>query len=94
MFFFFQAEDGIRVYDVTGVQTCALPISAHAKDVFVHHRAEVIEAVPADRLLVFDVSEGWDPLCKHLDRPAPAEPFPRVNTTKEFWELIDGATSA
>ena len=27
-FFFFQAEDGIRDYDVTGVQTCALPISA------------------------------------------------------------------
>jgi len=26
MFFFFQAEDGIRVRDVTGVQTCALPI--------------------------------------------------------------------
>ena len=26
-FFFFQAEDGIRDYDVTGVQTCALPIS-------------------------------------------------------------------
>src|SRR3989454_3205777 len=26
-FFFFQAEDGIRVYRVTGVQTCALPIS-------------------------------------------------------------------
>src|SRR2546426_9451904 len=28
MFFFFQAEDGIRDYKVTGVQTCALPISA------------------------------------------------------------------
>src|SRR5437667_5733568 len=27
-FFFFQAEDGIRDRDVTGVQTCALPISA------------------------------------------------------------------
>ena len=26
VFFFFQAEDGIRDYDVTGVQTCALPI--------------------------------------------------------------------
>src|SRR3989442_8821547 len=26
-FFFFQAEDGIRDADVTGVQTCALPIS-------------------------------------------------------------------
>src|SRR6266851_5555955 len=29
-FFFFQAEDGIRDRDVTGVQTCALPISAPA----------------------------------------------------------------
>ena len=29
LFFFFQAEDGIRDYKVTGVQTCALPISCH-----------------------------------------------------------------
>src|SRR5438445_13765419 len=29
MFFFFQAEDGIRDIGVTGVQTCALPISAY-----------------------------------------------------------------
>src|SRR3989454_11228184 len=28
--FFFQAEDGIRDYKVTGVQTCALPISSHS----------------------------------------------------------------
>src|SRR3989454_6552841 len=28
LFFFFQAEDGIRDYKVTGVQTCALPISS------------------------------------------------------------------
>src|SRR2546426_8447965 len=30
-FFFFQAEDGIRDYKVTGVQTCALPIYPHAR---------------------------------------------------------------
>src|SRR5256885_7818712 len=30
VFFFFQAEDGIRDYKVTGVQTCALPISTKA----------------------------------------------------------------
>src|SRR5690606_40728722 len=29
--FFFQAEDGIRVFHVTGVQTCALPISAASR---------------------------------------------------------------
>src|SRR5699024_11274779 len=32
VFFFFQAEDGIRDRNVTGVQTCALPISC------IHHR--------------------------------------------------------
>src|SRR5215217_8461973 len=31
VFFFFQAEDGIRDIGVTGVQTCALPISAQGK---------------------------------------------------------------
>src|SRR5256885_9141054 len=31
-FFFFQAEDGIRDYKVTGVQTCALPISEESVD--------------------------------------------------------------
>src|SRR5260221_8533373 len=30
-FFFFQAEDGIRDHCVTGVQTCALPISGHSR---------------------------------------------------------------
>src|SRR2546426_6953268 len=32
LFFFFQAEDGIRDYKVTGVQTCALPICAGGED--------------------------------------------------------------
>src|SRR2546426_5534943 len=39
-FFFFQAEDGIRDYKVTGVQTCALPISsraAHRREFAVWH---------------------------------------------------------
>src|SRR2546426_3726576 len=35
IFFFFQAEDGIRDYKVTGVQTCALPIfDLHAPNLF------------------------------------------------------------
>ena len=32
LFFFFQAEDGIRDWSVTGVQTCALPISPANRD--------------------------------------------------------------
>src|SRR2546426_6900725 len=38
--FFFQAEDGIRDYKVTGVQTCALPISLTLHDTWVKHREE------------------------------------------------------
>src|SRR5256885_11102587 len=40
-YFFFQAEDGIRDYKVTGVQTCALPISEHGvttRDLATHRR--------------------------------------------------------
>src|SRR5437016_11426224 len=36
-YFFFQAEDGIRDWSVTGVQTCALPISASVFDTFGQH---------------------------------------------------------
>ena len=32
-FFFFQAEDGIRDWSVTGVQTCALPISLPQREI-------------------------------------------------------------
>src|SRR5205807_2901804 len=38
-FFFFQAEDGIRDYKVTGVQTCALPIFTYDCDVQIKHIA-------------------------------------------------------
>ena len=43
------------------------------------HVAEVKRHVPADRLLVWEVKQGWEPLCKFLDVPVPDEPFPRIN---------------
>ena len=45
-FFFFQAEDGIRDYDVTGVQTCALPISMRliAREEMVKGRPILVDA--------------------------------------------------
>ncbi|MFC4910841.1 sulfotransferase family protein [Actinomadura gamaensis] len=51
---------------------------------FERHTAEVVEAVPADRLLVYDVRQGWDPLCEFLEVPVPDRPFPQVNDTAEF----------
>ena len=52
---------------------------------FNRHTEEVIRHVPADRLLVFDVKEGWEPLCRFLGVPVPeGVPFPRLNDAEEF----------
>jgi hypothetical protein len=51
---------------------------------------EVREALPADRLLVFDVAEGWEPLCGFLNVPVPEEPFPHHNLRADFWEVLGG----
>jgi hypothetical protein len=57
----------------------------HALTVFEQHNQEVIRRVPAERLLVYEVKEGWEPLCRFLDVPVPAStPFPRLNDTAEF----------
>lgn len=52
---------------------------AHVLDVYERHIAEVKTAIPADRLLVFDVTEGWEPLCAFLGAAVPEEPFPQAN---------------
>jgi len=43
------------------------------------HNAEVKATVPPERLLVFEVKDGWEPLCKFLGAPVPNEPFPHDN---------------
>lgn len=58
---------------------------AHCTAVFAAHNRAVREAIAPDRLLVFDVKEGWEPLCAFLGVPVPdGETFPRLNDTKEF----------
>jgi len=46
---------------------------------FNRHNAEVIATVPPEKLLVFQVDQGWGPLCAFLNVPAPDTPFPHVN---------------
>ena len=52
------------------------------------HNEEVERTIPPERLLVYEVADGWAPLCGFLGMPVPAEPFPKVNTTDEFRERI------
>jgi hypothetical protein len=53
-------------------------------------RADVIAAIPAERLLIFDVVQGWEPLCTFLDVPVPDTPFPRTNDREAFWARFGG----
>jgi hypothetical protein len=53
--------------------------------IFAAHNREVEQSVAPERLLVFDVKQGWEPLCRFLDVPVPAgEPFPHVNDGADF----------
>ncbi|REJ85723.1 MAG: hypothetical protein DWQ36_22700 [Acidobacteria bacterium] len=51
---------------------------------YVEHQREVEQTVPPERLLVYDVSQGWEPLCAFLGEPVPDEPFPRTNDRAEM----------
>lgn len=61
---------------------------AFAEKMFNKHVADVKAHVPADKLLVYDVSEGWAPLCKFLNVPEPSEPIPHLNKKENFKEML------
>lgn len=44
----------------------------------------VIDTVPAERLLVWDAKDGWEPLCEFLGLDVPDSPLPHVNDTENF----------
>ena len=63
-----------------------------AKEIFRRHLEEVKATVAPERLLVFHVAEGWEPLCEFLGVPVPQDrPFPHVNeraSMKRFMRVL------
>lgn len=57
---------------------------------FEYHNDQVKRVIAPQRLLVFEVKEGWEPLCRFLDLPIPDEPFPQKNATVEFQQAHSG----
>jgi hypothetical protein len=56
--------------------------------VYHEHNALVRGSVSPDRFLEWDVTQGWEPLCKFLDKPIPEEPFPSGNTVDQFFDTL------
>lgn len=57
---------------------------AYALQKFKDHIEEVKAFLPQDRLLIHHAQEGWEPLCKFLEKPIPEVPYPRANRQKDF----------
>ena len=57
---------------------------AFMTDYFRRHTENVIREIPAERLLVYNVGDGWGPLCNFLGVPVPAEPYPSENSRSDF----------
>jgi len=48
------------------------------------HVAEVKSVIPPERLLVYELGSGWQPLCAFLGVPVPDQDYPHTNATAEF----------
>jgi Sulfotransferase domain len=54
------------------------------------HADEVKRTIPAERLLVWEVGEGWEPLCEFLEVPVPEDPLPHANDRDTFLGRVIG----
>ena len=61
---------------------------------FNRNNAEVRAAIPAERLLVYEIGDGWEPLCGFLGVPVPEAGFPSSNSTDEFRDFFKNRDAA
>ena len=94
-FFFFQAEDGIRDYKVTGVQTCALPICYHVDCLFpIFHERYGVEGLPLSHACqhTFKLDLGSSPFHFMLDLRQTRSRFNENLISLRFlsgWQIVD-----
>jgi hypothetical protein len=60
----------------------------HAVRVFEEHAEHVKQVVAPDRLLIFQVKDGWEPLCHFLEVPIPEGAFPHLNEAASMRRLL------
>ena len=59
------------------------------------YNREVVNTVPAGRLLVWSPPDGWAPLCEFLGVDVPDAPLPHINDARQFGErIVDAAVDA
>ena len=61
---------------------------AFVEEIFREHIEAVKAYVPADQLLIYDVRDGWEPLCQFLNVPVPSEQLPHLNKKENFKSML------
>lgn len=56
---------------------------------FEANEAAAKSIIPADRLLVFQAQDGWEPLCAFLGKAVPSTPFPKTNPKEDFLKAVE-----
>ena len=77
----------LETYAINGMFEGKVGDKTHMVALFERHTEAVKAFVPAERLLVYDVREGWEPLCNFLEVRVPSQPFPRLNQREGSREL-------
>ena len=78
-------EDGRygELYYQEGNKTCA-------RRTYDYHMEYLQRVVPKEKLHIFEVKDGWEPLCSMLGEDVPQEPFPKINEAKATEEFFKG----
>ena len=62
---------------------------AFAIGVYKQYCEDVIAGINEERLLVYEASQGWEPLCSFLGQDVPSIPFPKINSKNEFRNRVN-----
>ena len=65
----------------------------HCIEIFEKHTERLKAEVSPERLLIFEVREGWEPLCRFLGKDVPEKPFPRLNEREMMQKMVDAAAA-
>ncbi|MDR4508194.1 MAG: hypothetical protein MRJ65_08160 [Candidatus Brocadiaceae bacterium] len=66
---------------------------AYSISVYERHNEEVQRTISKEKLLVYDISQGWEPLCHFLRKPVPDVPFPKTNLRETFHRRLGRSSS-
>jgi Sulfotransferase domain len=81
-----------RMWAAAGMFTPGRLEPGHLATAITRYEERVRRDIPSDRLLVWSVTEGWEPLCEFLEVEAPYTPFPRLNDSKMFIDRVVDAS--